>query len=440
MKWLLLIITIAAIVPASIWFRRNPAEMPKIWVLMGFLVFEHGPQKLYMAIVSWAGWSGHTKGLEFSIVDALALSLYLSLPRARQRLPFLVSMAFYFFASLLSVLQTNVPESALFYCWQLARVFLVYAVVARGCADPRVPTALLKGMVIALALEACLAIFQKFGGALHAGGSFGHQNLLGMMSHFVAFPAFALLLAGQAGWYWTVAPVVGGLVAILTASRATFGLAVIGYVITFAASALRGWTSRKARVVLVGVVAVAVLAPLAISSFEHREGFFEPDEERIAFEKAASLMLADHPFGVGANNYVVIANMKGYSDRAGISPTAGSRGGTVHNVYWLVAAETGYIGLVAFLILLFRPLIVAFRCGWAARGDPRGDLLLGLGVTLLVVYVHSVFEWVFIMFQAQYMFGCVLGLIAGLAQQLGYWQKLPRDVQQRSLLASRSHS
>src|SRR5262249_20506819 len=155
--------------PLSGWFRRNPAEMPKIWMLMGFLAFEHGPQKLYMAIISWAWWPGHTKGLEFSIVDALALSLYLSLPNVREHLPFLASMAFYFFVSLLSALQTNVPESALFYCWQLARAFLVYAVVTRGCADPRVPSAILKGMVIALALEACLATLQRVeGGALQA--------------------------------------------------------------------------------------------------------------------------------------------------------------------------------------------------------------------------------------------------------------------------------
>jgi O-antigen ligase len=432
LKWLLLLISIALIVPVSGWFRRNPAEMPKIWMLMGFLVFEHGAQKLYMAIISWAAWPGHTKGLEFSIVDALALSLYLSLPNLRQRLPFAASMAFYFFASLLSSLQTNVPESALFYCWQLARAFLVYAVVARGCADPRVPSALLKGMVIALALEACLAAFQKVGGGmLQAGGSFGHQNMLGLMSHFVAFPAFALLLAGEAGWYWRVAPVAGSLVAILTVSRATFGLAVIGYVLTFTALVMRGWTSRKARVALLGVVAVAVLAPLAVSSFESRQAIFEPDEERAAFEKAAALMLADHPFGVGANNYVVIANTAGYSDRAGVIAVAGSRSATVHNTYWLVAAETGYIGLVAFLIMLVRPLIVAFRCGWSARGDPQGDLLLGLGVSLLVVYVHSLFEWVFITFQAQYMLGLSVGLVAGLAQQLGYWQKPPGRVSQQ---------
>src|SRR5262245_58326515 len=102
MKWLFLVLSLAAILPASAWLRRNPAQVPRVWVLMGFLSFEHGPQKLYMAIVSWGWWPGHTKGLEFSIVDVLALTFYFSLPRARQSLPFLGSMAFYLLSVVLS--------------------------------------------------------------------------------------------------------------------------------------------------------------------------------------------------------------------------------------------------------------------------------------------------------------------------------------------------
>jgi O-antigen ligase len=87
-------------------------------------------------------------------------------------------------------------------------------------------------------------------------------------------------------------------------------------------------------------------------------------------------------------------------------------------VYWLVLAETGYVGLVAFLLLLARPLFMAFRMAWLHPRDWRGDILLGLGVALLVVYTHSLVEWTFVTFQVQYPFGATIGLIAGLAQQL----------------------
>ena len=96
----------------------------------------------------------------------------------------------------------------------------------------------------------------------------------------------------------------------------------------------------------------------------------------------------------------------------------------VHNVYYLVAAETGYIGLITYVLILLQPLIVAFRCSWRSPSDQRGDILLGLGMSLLVVYIHSFFEWIFITFSAQYMFALNAGLIAGLATELGYWRKL----------------
>jgi O-antigen ligase len=98
------------------------------------------------------------------------------------------------------------------------------------------------------------------------------------------------------------------------------------------------------------------------------------------------------------------------------------RGSNVHNVYWLVAAETGYIGLVAFVAFLVHPLIAAFRCSSRHRRDPRGDLLLGLGGALLVVYIHSFEEWIFVVFEPQYLLAIVIGLVAGLTQELGYWR------------------
>jgi hypothetical protein len=67
---------------------------------------------------------------------------------------------------------------------------------------------------------------------------------------------------------------------------------------------------------------------------------------------------------------------------------------------------------------------MAFRTAWVHSQDWRGDVLLGLGVALLVVYIHSLVEWTFLTFQVQYPFGVTIGLIAGLAQQLG---RVPGD-------------
>jgi O-antigen ligase len=421
-KWVSLIILLAAMVPVYGWLRRKPHQAPKIWMLMGCLPFAFSSLHLNMAAISWPEWAGHVKGIEFSALDALALTLYLSLPRAQHPLPFRFSMALYFLAALLSALQAESPMAALFYPWQLVRMFLVYAVVTRACADARVLPALLKGLAAVLIMEAGVALWQRFGlGMLQATGTMGHQNLLGMMSHFIVFPFFALLLAGRGGRLPAAVVLAGLIVQVLTTSRATLGLAGLGYGVVFVFSALQRWTYLKALVLLVGIAMSAVLAPLALSAIAERGAnqLEESNDERIVLQAAAAMMLSDHPMGVGANNFVTTAIVHGYYRAAGLGPH--SYGATVHNVYWLVAGETGYLGLIAFVLFLLCPLTVAFRCARRNRDDERGDLLLGLGAALFVLYIHSLVEWVFITYQVQYMFAMSVGLIAGLAVQLGYW-------------------
>jgi O-antigen ligase len=237
------------------------------------------------------------------------------------------------------------------------------------------------------------------------------------------FPYFALLLAGRRGWLPALIPALGVLISLLTVSRATIGLSVLGYGVLLVISMMRRWTVRKVWLGLAFAISVLVLTPVALFSLSERFSQVElPDDynERALFEFAAASILQDHPMGIGANNYVVVANMQGYNERAGIAPTTGSLGAHAHNVYLVVAVETGYFGLVAFVILLFRPLIIAFVWGWRDPKDIRGDVLIGLGVSLAVVYLHSLYEWVFVVHYLQYFFAVEAGLIVGLAKQVGY--------------------
>jgi O-antigen ligase len=428
-KWVALAIILAAVLPVSNWLRQNQRDAPKLWMLFGFLPFALSFTHLNMAIISWADWPGYVKGAEFSVLDALVLALYLSQPGPRRLVPFWLSMALYFTATLLSALQASEPTAALFYSWQVARMFLVYTTVARGCADPRVPPAILKGMAAGLFVEVAVTLVQRVGmGMLQAPGTMYHQNLLGMMTHFVALPAFALLLSGRTGRVLSAAVPAGIVIDVLTTSRGALGFSLLGYATIFIISSLRKWTVRKRTVLLIGVLGVLVIIPVAISSFDRRfsdqaELMSSDYDERAAFEKAAGMMLSDNPMGQGANHYVIAGNLGGYNKRAGVIAVEGSESANVHNVYYLVAAETGYLGLVTFVLLLLHPLIVALLCGWKNRGDQRGDLLIGLGVTLLIVYLHGLFEWIFVVLETQYMFAIDVGLVAGLATQLGYWSR-----------------
>lgn len=427
MKWIALIIASAAIVPFAAWLRRHPSEAPKVWMVVGWLPFGIGALHLYMAAISWPDWPGYVKGAEISILDLLAIALWLSMPPAEHPLPFRWPILLFLGAVCLSAIQTSAPMAAFFDGWQVARMFFVYVVVAQGCSDRRVVPAVLKGMAIGISFEACHALWQRFGlGIPQPGGSFGHQNFLGLVTHFVVFPWAALWLAGERGWRPIAGPFAGLLIAVLTVSRATIGLAAGGYAILFVLSALRKWTRRKAVFFLVGAIGVGVLAPLVLSSFAERftrepilAGGYD---ERAAFSRAAEMIIADHPFGIGANNYVVIANTGDYNRRAGVAAVVASESANVHNIYFLVTAETGYIGLATLMLMLLQPVFVAFRCGLRSRNDMRGDLLIGLGLALLIIYIHSYFEWIFVSFAPQYMFAIDIGMIAGLANQLGYWR------------------
>ncbi len=163
LKWVILAFALAGVLPLAAWLRRYPSIAPKLWTLMGMLPFAQAAiPHLNIALVSWADWPGYVKGAEFSALDLLTLALFLALPRARDPLPFRWPMALYFVAVLLSAFQAVEPVAALFYPWQLARMFLLYVVVTRSCADKRFIPALLTGMAISLCFEALVVIWQRF--------------------------------------------------------------------------------------------------------------------------------------------------------------------------------------------------------------------------------------------------------------------------------------
>ena len=437
LKWLSLAALLVATVSLIPTIRSNTRVRGIVWALVAFLPFVMEPLHITMAVISWPTWPGFVTGTEVTVVDALTLSLYFALPPIRQSLPFRISFALYFIVIILSALQAFVPIAAIFYSWQLARMFLVYVVVVSACADPGALSALLKGMSAGLVLQVPVVLWQRFGlGLLQAPGTFDHQNTLGLVTHFIVFPFFALLLSGRAGWLPSIVVPAGIIVELLTTSRATLGLAAIGYSVVFVVSAIRGWTSRKAIALTVALAVGAVVTPIALSAIESRgsHALDGSDEERAAFISSASSMLSDHPLGVAANNFVVVADVEGYYKRAGV--TWMSYLGTVHNVYWLVVAESGYFGLIAYVTFLFNPMIVAFWCSLRNRDDVRGDLLLGLGTALLVVYLHNLFEWIFVTAQVQYLFTIDIGMVAGLAMRLGYWRHRRADVPRRASTSS----
>jgi len=422
LKWVFLAILIFSIWPASAWLRRNPDKLRWPCFLIGFLPFVTYRFHLLAAPISWV-WVGYTKGLEIHVLDTVAIVILITLRGGIVRLSFIVPMALYFLSALSATFWALSPEAAAFYCWQLLRVFTVYLAVANVCAlEFEAAASILKGLATGEILECGVAIWQRFGQhILQTSGTMDSQNELGIASHFVLFPFFALMLGGRRGWLPPLVVFACLATDALTTSRGAVVLGLTGLGLVWLFSSLTRISVRKFSVALLGLTAVALMTPLAIASFDKRFGHSNlglgEDPERLAFKRAASMMIADHPWGVGPNNFAFVANVRGYYNHLGISNNG--RSSNVHNLYVLTLAEVGPAGLASYILILVVPFITAMRYGlrpvYQDADDPRRDILIGASVTLLIVAIHSTEEWVMVVAVLEYLLAILLGFVSGLS-------------------------
>jgi O-antigen ligase len=111
--------------------------------------------------------------------------------------------------------------------------------------------------------------------------------------------------------------------------------------------------------------------------------------ERMAHWQAALSMWTENPWlGVGIGNYEPV--YPGYALPLWPLPL-----GHAHNYYLNIAAETGVLGLAAYLILWLAALVGAWRAARRASGWYWGVALGVLGV-LVHLSVHNFFDNLFV--------------------------------------------
>lgn len=407
--------------PIFVAFLKSQPEKRKwAYFLIALMPFIMGWLNLDAAIINYAGWPGHSKGLIITILDALALAVVVTSSNPLKKLPLFGILFLYVCTAILSMAFSDQPVTSAFYAFQLVRVLVLFIAVASIMRDPRAIHWLGYGLAAGAIFQGIITVEQRLSGVIQASGTMGHQNLLGFMLHFVTLPLVALLLAGKLHWL-NILGVFFALVAIaLGASRGTVGFAAIGLTLLLAFSMMRHMTSHKGKILGLSVLAFAMLTPIVVSTFEKRFSNMSQagsDSERLAFERAAINMWSDHPMGVGANQYVIVSNTQGYAQRAGVIWNYGSRSAHVHQLYLLAAAETGWLGMLSLVGLLGWATLRGFAFAFGNRRDPRGDVVLGSSIAILVAAFHSIYEWIFVTSQVQYVFAISLGIIAGIIRQ-----------------------
>ena len=239
--------------------------------MIGLLPFVTVWLHLLTAPISWA-WIGYTKGVEIWVLDLVAVVILIFLRGRLTRPPFVIPMALYFLATVIAAFNAQIPEAAFFYCWQLLRVFLIYITVANVCTvEFGAVLAILTALAMGELLQCVTAVWERIGlHVLQTPGTMESQNELGLVSHFVILPFFAIMLGGRRGWLPVVVVPAALITYVLTTSRASVLLGIVGLGLVWLLSSLTKFSPRKFGVVTIGLVAILVMTPLAISSFGER--------------------------------------------------------------------------------------------------------------------------------------------------------------------------
>lgn len=400
--------------------RGSPVWRRRAWFAIALIPFLVSSLHLDVGLISWAMWPGYVKGAVISLLDTLCLALILTDRRHVRSTPLLWAFLLFMAGSAVATIGASPAEASMFFTWQLGWNVVVFLAVSRAASRMVAIRQITAGLAVAACIEAAFSLKERAKGVTQASGLMVHQNMLGMCMHFALLLSLAAVLSGDRRPVMK-AGVAAALIAVaLTGSRATTVLALAAVAVLLMLSLIRQPTAVKTKTVGIAALGLVLAAPIGYLSLESRFGagpVFQQDGEREAFERAARAMWSDHPMGVGANQYVVRANVDGYSDRAGVTWAYTSRGTNVHNTYLLLGAETGYLGLGTFLILMFAGIGRAFQLAWARPKTSGGEMALGAAVALSVVAIHCLYEWVFVTSVPQELFAITMGIISGLANQ-----------------------
>jgi putative inorganic carbon (hco3(-)) transporter len=222
-----------------------------------------------------------------------------------------------------------------------------------------------------------------WGGPARFGGSVGSPNAAAGYLEMLLAPAVAVL-ASNLGRVWktlaTAGLALGSVALIGTLSRGGWIAAALSLAIVCVALWRCGRLSRVVLWLAAIVVATSLIFHGSIAA-RLTDDDLGSAHVRVPLMETAFRIIADNPFlGVGANNYT--AALPDYASR--------HQDGflyTVHNQYLIVWAETGLVGLAAFLWFLIATIRRGLH-GWKQRDPFLSPLALGFTAALVGQMVH----------------------------------------------------
>ena len=273
-------------------------------------------------------------------------------------------------------------------------------------------------------------------GAYQVRGTFEHQNPLAMFTIMAGliFLSVGMGPGARRGNLLLVAFVACGGIVQSTLSRAGLLVFALGTMLVVALSLFDKPTKRRivAVSVLGGVGAIGLVLALAtIVARFHDEGNQASGETREVMNAASKAMVQSHPLGIGWNNYAHTINppfpygdvIDDWERERGHKVDPDYAKGVVESHYYLLLAETGYQGLVSYLVFIAVFLWWNVRAMFRFRAQLLGCVSLGIFVGCVCNYLQSSLERVLTQPRNLMLWMLLLGITA----RIETWRREPRQ-------------
>lgn len=367
------------------------------------------------AFVNWANWPGHTKGIIVSLTDTLALAICVKLGDRKGYPNLLWIWIAYIVFNIPGLFLGNLITPAIFYLFSLikAAIYFLACYVVISCGGL---FSLFSGLCIAVFANSGTTILNFLQGQSQPAGLVGHRNYAGLVNNLIVPILIIFGTLGRLRTWPLLAVGIAGVAAILGSSRAVLILFGGTVYLTLILTVFIKPTKQIKQMLVVCFVVSFLAVPIGIQKISQRSDdgqiILTKDGERLAFEKAAAMMNRDHPFGIGLNQYAVLANTGGYSAAAGVAWTTASKSAIVHNTYVLVRTEGGPIAYLGLLVLLIGTIASSATLMFRRRNNPARVFAVPAFVAILVLSIHISFEWVFVSMNTLYAFAAIVALVA----------------------------
>jgi hypothetical protein len=355
-------------------------------------------------------YRGHCRGFHFYWAEVAAMALiWASMLGDWKRFRFFPPgfwlYMLHFVACCISLFNADVLLYALFPAVKMLKIIIVFVAAynfIKTDADLRwalisLGITILWQLVVVLDQKYVLRIYQVW-------GTFEHQNSLCMFTIMLAmvFLSVALGPKRRSSMFFIIVFLACAAIVQSTLSRAGLFIFAAGTMFAVFASLIDRPTRRRLSVLgglaVVGIIGLSMTMDTIVARFKDY-GNDESKRTRDQLNIASRLMLDDYPLGIGWNNYGVLINYPIYSQHIddwnlqnGNKVDRHYQKGIVESLWWLHLAETGYQGLITYLLL------IAVFLWWNAinafyyRRRYLGTVSAGIFIGSVMNYLQSFLE------------------------------------------------